>query len=59
MPFCSANLLTMSQCLCPCLNAGRLRDFDKGPPDFADDDFHPDGTVNDSLPGYRKLLDTE
>lgn len=41
------------------LTAGRLRDFDRGPVDFADDDFDPDGTVNDSLPGWRKLMDAE
>lgn len=42
-----------------CLDVGRLRDFDTGPPDFADDDFDPDGTVNDSLPGFRRLMEAE
>lgn len=50
---------SLLQCLMPIPDAGRLRDFDRGPPDFADDDFDPDGTVNDSLPGYRRLMATE
>ena len=37
--------------------AGRLLEFQKGTSDFADDDYSPDGTVNDSLPGFRKLME--
>ena len=62
LPLRSLLLLVHGRCcnaILHCLDVGRLRDFDRGPPDFADDDFDPDGTVNDGLPGYRRLMDAE
>lgn len=38
-------------------SAGRLPEFQTGSTDFADDVYALDGTVNDSLPGFRKLME--
>ena len=55
----NANIFTLISPSCNAVAdcfAGRLKAFRKGPPDFSDDDFDADGTIDDSKPGFRKLM---
>ena len=36
--------------------AGRAPEFIEGVSDLDDDDFHPEGGIDDNQPGYRKLM---
>ncbi len=38
------------------VNAGRAEEFQQGVDDVSDDDFDPDGEIDDSTPGYRRRM---
>ena len=38
------------------VNAGRAEEFQQGTDDLSDDDFDPDGEIDDSTPGYRRRM---
>lgn len=38
------------------VHAGRAEEFQQGTDDLSDDDFDPDGEIDDSAPGYRRRM---
>ncbi len=38
------------------INAGRAQEFQQGTDDLSDDDFDPDGEIDDNTPGYRRRM---
>lgn len=38
------------------INAGRAGEFQQGTDDLSDDDFDPDGEIDDNTPGYRRRM---